>query len=670
MLLSFVRKITTFGPKYGTARVLATSSSLSLESYCQVNDNDKVYSKNRAIDSFFKTGDLDSALEVFDETPLYDVVSYNLIISGYRRYGLLKESFGFYTEMVSRGIRESASTFSSVLGVCTDAGFYAEGGQVHCRAVLMGFGLNLFVGSSLINFYLQMGQENVALEMFDELPERNLETWNLVLRGLCEVGRVEKMLGLYFRMKWAGVQCNGLTFSYLIRGCCNGGSFVDEGKQLHCHAIKLGWVELNVFVANALVDLYSDWENLIDARKAFEDIPLKDVISWNSMVWVYANNGLLLDSIKVFSGMQFWGNRPSIRSLVGLLNSASGTKNIGFGKQIHSYAMKLGFDSRSAHIQSALINMYGKCGDIERSVAIYENVKERTLECCNSLMTSLMHCGCTGDVVEMFGLMVDEGIGTDEVTLSTTLKALSVSVLTSLASFKMVHCCAVKLGLESDLAVSCSLIDAYSKCGHINYSRMVFEQLQTPSTICFTSIINGYAQNGMGSEGLNLFQAMIHKGLKPDKVTFLCALAGCNHSGLVKEGKMLFDSMKTSYGICPDRQHYSCMVDLLGRAGLLDEAEELLIKAQGNENSMMWSSFLRSCRVHKNEKMGRRAAKVLMELEPENPAICLQVSNFYSEVGEFSTSMEIRELAMARKVTREIGHSLIETRNPSSKLQS
>ena len=167
----------------------------------------------------------------------------------------------------------------------------------------------------------------------------------------------------------------------------------------------------------------------------------------------------------------------------------------------------------------------------------------------------------------------------------------------------------------------------------------------------------------MGSESLDLFQAMIQKGLKPDKVTFLCVLTGCNHSGLVKEGKMLFNSMKTLYGICPERQHYSCMVDLLGRAGLLDEAEELLNKAPGKRDSMMCSSLLRSCMVHKNEIMGRRVARVLMELEPENPAICLQVSKFYSEAGEFSTSMDIRELGMARKVTRELGHSLIETRS-------
>lgn len=488
-VLSLVRKIATFEPKNDTSKALATSS-LSLESYCQGNDDDKVYSKNREIKCLIKFGNLSSALELFDKMPLHDVVSYNLVISGYRTYGLGEEALKFYAKMVSQGIRESGSTFSSVLGICTDSGFFREGSQVHCRVILLGFGLNVFVGSSLINLYMHMGLENVALKMFDELPERNLATWNLVLRGLCEVGRLEKMLELYSRMKWTGLESNGITFCYLIRGCCHAGS-LDVGKQLHCHAIKVGWLQLNVFVANALVDLYSACSSLIDARKAFEDIPLRDVISWNSIVWAYANNGLLHDALNVYSGMQFWGNRPSIRSLVGLLNLASGTKNIGFGKQIHSYAVKSGFDCGSFHIQSALINMYGKCGDIERSVAIYQSVQDRTLECCNSLMTSLLHCGCIADVVEMFGLMVDEGIGLDEVTLSTTLKALSVSALTSLESFKMVHSFAVKLGFESDIAVSCSLIDAYSKCGHISYSWMVFEELSSPNVICFTSIING-----------------------------------------------------------------------------------------------------------------------------------------------------------------------------------
>ncbi|KAL5552863.1 hypothetical protein UlMin_040264 [Ulmus minor] len=657
---SLVRNISTFAPKYEyQSSITSTTSFLCIDSYLQDNPHENIYPQNRKIDGLIKIGKLDSALKVLDEMPLCDVVTYNLLISGHRRYGLPKEGFAFYAEMVSLGSRENASTFSSVLGICADAGFYEEGIQVHCRALALGFGSNLFVGSSLVNLYIQMGFENIALKLFDRLPMRSLATWNLMLRGFCEVGRVEELLGLYTRMKLDGFEPNGLTFSYLLRGCSNG-KFLDEGKQLHCHAVKVGWVELNIFVANALVDFYSACERLIDVTKAFQAIPAADVISWNSIVWVYANNGLLIDALEVFAEMQFWGNRPSIRSLVGLLSLASGMRNINFGRQIHSYAVKLGFDN-GVHVRSALINMYGKCGDIERSVALYESVREISLECCNSLMTSFLHCGCVGDVVEMFGLMVDEGIGLDEVTLSTTLKALSVSSLASLGKFKLLHSCAVKSGFESHIAVSCSLIDAYSKCGQVELSRQVFEDLPSPNVICFTSIINGYAQNGRGRESLDFFQAMIQKGLKPDKVTFLCVLTGCNHSGLVKEGKLLFDSMKTSYGISPDQQHYSCMVDLLGRAGLLDAAEQLLQQAPGRGNSTMRSSLLRSCIVHKNEMLGRLAAKILLELEPEDPAICLQASNFYSEIGEFSTSMQMRELAMAKKVTREIGHSLIET---------
>lgn len=653
--LLFVRNITNSAP------IALTTSSLRLESYCEENANDRVYAKNRNIDSLIKAGNLDHALKLFDEMPLCDVVTYNLLISGHRRYGHPRMALKFYAEMVSQGIRESASTLSSVLGVCADARFYKEGIQAHCRAVCLGFSTNMFVGSSLINLYMSMELFNLALNLSDEMPERNLATWNLILRGFSDLQvRVGEMVGLFARMKWDGLEPNGVTFSYLIGGCSNGRSF-DEGKQLHCHAIKVGLVEMNIFVANVLVDFYSACDRFTDARKAFEAIPPKDVISWNSIVWVYANNGLLLDALELFSAMQFWGNRPSIRSLVGLLNFASGTKNIELGKQIHCHAVKSGFECQSVYIQSALINMYGKCGDVEGSVAVYESAEERTLECCNSLMTSLLHCGFIGDVVEMFGLMVDEGIGLDEVTLSTTLKALSISSLASSSSFKLLHSRAVKSGLESDIAVSCSLIDAYSKHGYIELSRQVFENLSSPNVKCFTSIINGYAQNGMGRESLNLFHAMIRKGLKPDKVTFLCVLTGCNHSGLVREGKVVFDALKSSYGVSPDRQHYSCMVDLLGRVGLLEEAKKLLEQAPGRGDATMWSSLLRSCRMHKNETLGRRAAEVLLELEPENPAIYLQVSSFYSEFGEFSTSLQIRELAVARKVAREIGHSLIET---------
>ncbi|KAL5762089.1 hypothetical protein ACOSP7_018353 [Xanthoceras sorbifolium] len=655
--LSLVRTITTLTLK--CRAIISSTTCLLLDSYCEPNPRLNTYSQNRTIDAFIKAGNLNSANQLFDEMPLRDVVTYNLLISGHGKYGLPKQALYLYNEMVSYGIRESASTFSSVISVCTDAGFYKEATQVHCRAVSFGFGSNLYIGSSLVGLYMRMKFDVKALKLFDQLPERSLPTWNLMLRGFCELCRSNELLRLYAKMRFDGVEPNELSFCYLIRGCSNV-RFVNEGKQLHCHVIKLGWVDTGVFLANALVDFYSACGSLTDATKSFEGISVSEVISWNSAVSVYAEHGLVFDALELFSRMQLWGKRPAIRSLVGFLNLSSRTGVISFGKQIHCCVLKMGFADASVYVQSALIDMYGKCKDIDSSVAVFETVPERSLECCNSLMTSLLHCGVIEDVIETFGLMVDEELGFDEVTLSSTLKALSDSAFANLGSCKLLHCCAVKSGFEYDIAVSCSLIDAYSRCGHVELSRKVFEKQPSPNEICFTSIINGYGRNGMGREGLDMLEAMIQKGLTPDKVTFLCVLSGCNHSGMVKEGQMVFNSMKSVYGIDPDRRHYSCMVDLLGRAGLLKETEELLQQTPGKGDCVMWSSLLRSCMVHGNEILGRRVAKSLMDLEPKDFAVDLQVSNFYAEIGEYEKSMQIREIASTRKMTKETGHSLIE----------
>jgi len=627
----------------------------------QMLQSDYVYVNNRQIDAFIKSNNPNPALELFHNMQIRDTVTYNLLISS----SCLppKKAFRLYSEMGLFGIRETTTTFASVVSLCTNNGFWREGSQVHCRVVKFGFLSNVFVGGALIGFYMNFGVSGVALKLFDELPERNLGVWNVMFRGFCEMGcvEVEELLGFYARMCFEGVEPNGVTFCYLLRGCSSNRRFHD-GEMIHSCVLKMGFVESNVFVANALVDFYSSCGCFVSARKSFEGIKVEDVISWNSLVSVYADNNLVNDAFEFFNFMQMWGHRPSVRTFVGFLNLCSRNKEIGLGKQIHCCVMKFGFDERSVYVQSALIDMYGKCLDIESSVNVFEWLPKMTLECCNSLMTSLSHCGCVEDVVELFGLMVDEGLMPDEVTVSTTLKALSVSASANFTSSQLLHCFALKSGVEGDVAVLCSLMDAYSRYGHWELSHRIFETIPTPNAICFTSMINGYARNGMGKEGLLLLHAMIEKGVKPDEVTFLCALTGCSHTGLIQQGRILFNSMKSLHGVHPDWRHFSCMVDLLCRAGLLHEAEEFLLKAQGKGDCFMWSSLLQSCRVYKNEEVGTRAAQMLVDLDPNDPAVWLQASNFYAEIGKFDESRQLRDVALARKMSREIGCSIIEIR--------
>ncbi|KAL1194146.1 Pentatricopeptide repeat-containing protein [Cardamine amara subsp. amara] len=660
--LYFLRRTTTTLAQHLCPAPFIAAPRLELGSFLHENPSDLVYNHNRKIDELIKSGNLISAHEMFDGMSVRDVVTYNLLISGNSRNGCSIRAIELYAEMVSCGLRESASTFPSVLSVCSDEWFRREGIQVHCRVISLGFGCNMFVRSALVGLYVGMRLVDVALKLFDEMPERNLAVCNLLLRCFCEIGDFKRLFGVYHRMELEGVTENGLTYCYMIRGCSND-RLLYEGKQFHSLVIKSGWDISNIFVTNALVDLYSACDDLSSSKKSFNAVPEKDVISWNSIVSVCADYGFVLDSLDLFRKMQFWEKRPSIRSFMSFLNFCSRNSDIQSGKQIHCYVLKMGFDVSSLHVQSALINMYGKCNDIESSVLVYQSLPGLTLECCNSLMTSLMQCGITKDIIEMFGLMIDEGTGIDEVTLSTVLKALSLSLPESLHSCTLVHSCAIKSGYASDVAVLCSLIDAYSKSGQNEVSQKVFDELDSPNIFCWTSIINGYARNGMGRECVEMLTEMDQKNLIPDEVTILSVLSGCSHSGLVEEGEVIFDSLESKYGISPGRKLYACMVDLLGRAGLVEKAEKLLLQARGDADCIAWSSLLQSCRIHRNETIGRRTAEVLMDLEPENFAVYIQVSKFYFENGDFEISKRIREIAASRELMREIGYSSVIVKN-------
>ncbi|KAL7607857.1 putative pentatricopeptide repeat-containing protein At3g25970 [Lactuca sativa] len=466
ILVSVAPLIPTFTPTFlRNASTIPVFFPSQFDSYFQPNPRDTVYTCNRDIQRYMKLGSIDSALTLFDGMPIRDAVTWNLIISGHKHNGFSREALYFYTQMVSQGFIESSSTFSTVLGVFSDEGLYREGLQVHGRAIVLGLSLNVYVGTSLIDLYMNMGLVSFALRLFNDLPERNIATWNQLLRGFRVFGRSQK-LELYYRMKSEGIVPNPLTFCYLIHGFGNE-RLINEGKELHSYAIKVGWAESEFFVSNALVDFYSACGILTDAKRSFQIIPTNDVISWNSLVSVYAYNGLASNALEIFSTMQTCGKKPSIRSFVSLLNLSSGSSNILLGKQVHCFVLKLGFDHGSIYIQSALIDMYGKYGEIESSVSIYENVPVKTLEVCNSLMTSFAKCGVVEDVIELFGLMVDEGIGFDEVSLSTTFNALSKSCFGSLTNCKLLHNCAVKSGFDHHPAVSCSLLSSYSKFGRV-----------------------------------------------------------------------------------------------------------------------------------------------------------------------------------------------------------
>ncbi|KAF3777095.1 Pentatricopeptide repeat-containing protein [Nymphaea thermarum] len=291
-----------------------------------------------------------------------DVITWNSMISGYRRHGLIEEALELYLCMNHAGIKGNTSTFSSVLGVCDDAGAVELGSQVHCLSILLGFDSSLFVGSALVEFYMQSSEVADAVKVFGLLPERNLATWNSVLSGFSRNGRMGELFDMLVEMRATGVEPNALSYCYVIHGCDHEG-VLDQGREVQCHMIKSGLAESNLFVANALVDMYSSCGCLNEAIKSFEVIQFQDVISWNSIVSIHASHAYRFRALDLFSQMHQWGKSPTVCSLMELLNSSGSTQSIQLGEQIHGQIISLGFNG-SVHIRSALINMYGKCKDM------------------------------------------------------------------------------------------------------------------------------------------------------------------------------------------------------------------------------------------------------------------------------------------------------------------
>jgi len=584
-----------------------------------------------------------------------DVISLNRMITGFIRDGLGDRARAVYRWMVASGFRATPHTFAAILGACNSC----EGLQLHGRVLALGLCSNPFIGSALVNLYMRIGMPCAALLLYDETALRSTVMSNVVLGGLCNLKLTEDLLCSLLDMRRQGLELNGLSYCYAMRGCYLDEEWLEQGRQLHGVVLKAGWVPSNIFLSNSLVDLYSATGDLVDAKNALDDIPSEDVISWNSIVSVYASKGRMKDATDYLRQMFWHGKLPSVRSFVGLFALSGQTGDLQFGVQMHGVALKLGFSWSSAHVQTALIDMYGKCCSFDCSLVIFNEIPNLALECCNSTITSSIRCKVFDSALEVLHCMIVEGIVPDNVTLSATMKAISLSASSSLISCKMLHSWVFKLGFETDMAVCSSLISAYARAGQMNSSHLIFESLQYPNVICFTSIISACARYGDGAQAVELFNKMVSRGLKPDDVTFLCAIAGCDQAGLFEEGRLVMELMRASRELDPDERHFACIVNLLSRDGFVEEAMKMMEHSPLRHYTKAWSSLLQSCRAHGENVLGKRAANMLIDVGQKDPATNLQVSKYFYEIGDNENASRVKAMASGQEV-KESGHSSVE----------
>ncbi|KAJ7528462.1 hypothetical protein O6H91_15G005000 [Diphasiastrum complanatum] len=592
---------------------------------------------NTLVDMYAKCGRTEDARELFNNMSERDVVSWNAMITGYAQNGLGKEALDLYEQMIQEGVKPNKVTFVLLLKACAGLEALEQGKQLQSDIIKRGFQSDVIVGSTLVDMYAKCGCTEDARELFNNMSERNVVSWNAMIAGYAQNELGKEALALYEQMKQEGVQPANVTFVLLLKACASLAA-LEQGKQLHSDIIKRG-CQSDVIVASTLVDMYSKCGCTKEAREVFNNMSERDVVSWTTMIAGYGQNGLGKEALALYEQMKHEGVQPDNVTFALLLKACASLAALEQGKQLHSDIIKRGFQS-DVIVGSTLVDMYAKCGCTEDAREVFNNMSERDVVSWNAMIAGYAQNGLGEEALALYEQMKEEGVQPDNVTFVLLLKGCAR--LAALAQGRQLHSDIIKRGFQSDVIVGSTLVDMYAKCGCTEEARELLNNMSVRNVVSWNAMIAGYTQNGLGKEALALFEQMQREGTKPNEVTYICVLSACAHSRLVDEGRYVFDSMCKNHGVTPTREHYACMVDLLGRAGCLADAELFINKMPIQPDSVVWMTLLGAASNHGHVEIGRRAFDRIVKLEPKNDAPYVLLSNIYAAAGREDELAKIR----------------------------
>eukprot|EP01018_Ginkgo_biloba_P012603 Gb_10903 [translate_table: standard] len=609
------------------------------------------------ISGYVKCRMLRNAHDLFDKIPERNPVLWSILIIGYVQHGCNKEALKLFRLMLREDMNPDYYTFGSVLRACAAFLTLAQGKQAHAHIVKCGFDLNISVGTALVDMYAKCKSIGDARHIFDEMPERNAFLWTAIIQGYAQNGNGEEALKVFRYMHREGVNSKQFAFPSVV-GACASLLALAQGKQIHACIVRTGF-ESNVFVGSSLVDMYSKCGSIEDARQMLDKMPEGDEASWSAMIAGYTRHGYNEEALKLFIQMQRTGKKLDQFTFPSVLNACTSLR-ASQGEQIHAFIIKTGFET-NIYVGNALVDMYAKCRSSDAACVVLDKMPERDVVSWTAIIGAYVQKGNGEEVLNLFCQMRWEGIKPDEFNFASVLSACASSA--SLEQGRQVHALVIRSKFNSYASVHNALVTMYAKCGNVEDAHIVFEKMPTRNLVSWTAIIVGYAQNGRGKGALELYEQMLRAGLKPDDVTFVGVLFACSHAGLVDEGHHYFNSMSRDHCITPRTQHYACMIDLLGRAGHMVEAQEFLNRMPVKLDAIVWKALLAACRIHGNMELGKRAAESIFELEPENAASYVLLSNIYAAAGRWDDVAKIRKMMKDRGVTKEPGCSWIEVNN-------
>ncbi|KAJ7978453.1 Pentatricopeptide repeat-containing protein [Quillaja saponaria] len=468
--------------------------------------------------------------------------------------------------------------------------------QIHTQVVVNGFSQKNFILVKLLSVYIESGRFQHAQNVFEKIENPSTTVWNQMIRGYGRSEKLQKAIEFYRRMVADEAEPDGFTYSCLLSACARC-ELLREGEQLHSRVLANGYSS-NVFVQTSLVNLYARGGGdsaVAQARRVFDDMTLRSVVSWNS-----------------------------------------------------------------------LLAGYVRLGDFDSARRVFEDMPERNVVSWTTMIAGYAKNGRSKQSLSLFAQMMKVHVALDQVALVAALSACAE--LGDLRLGRWIHrYVEERLHDTNQLSVvlSNALMHMYSSCGVIHEAYKVFNKMPKRSIVSWTSIIMAFAKQGHGEEALNIFRTMISLGVdkvRPDEITFIGVLCACSHAGFVDEGCQIFECMDQTWGIIPKIEHYGCMVDLLSRAGFLDEAHRLIETMPMKPNDAVWGALLGGCRIHKNAELATRVAqKLLIELNPDRAAgYLVLLSNVYSFAKRWQDVITVRQKIIDMGVKKPSGRSWVQ----------
>ncbi|PRQ26876.1 putative tetratricopeptide-like helical domain-containing protein [Rosa chinensis] len=477
----------------------------------------------------------------------------------------------------------------------------------------------------------------------------DLQKWNNIIKAQVLEGNAGQAIRSYVKMQRLGLFADNYTFPVLLKAAGNA-SYLGIGLALHGQILKTGFCD-HLFVQTALLKMYSSLGIVAAARKAFDKMPVKDVVAWNSMLYAYASSGQTGNAVQVFDTMP----SQDLLSFNIMISGFAGT-----GSNISARSIFDRIPDKDIVSWNSMILACMNAGDVAEARELFESMPEKNVITWNTMIMGYLNNQVYSKAIEFLDKMKMGNIEPDHLSVTAALSACAH--LGSLETGIKIHTYAKLSGQASSPHVATALIDMYAKCGSIHNSLEVFYKFKQKDVYCWNAIISGLALHGFGHAALKIFNQMrADCRVKPDDITFIGVLSACSHGGLVEQGCELFDSMEKQFGITPKAEHYGCMVDLLSRAGLFDSALTLIETMPFEASESILGALLSACVIHQDLENGEKAMKLIVSTKAaRSDGEYMMFANLYASCGEWEEAQRWRDMMNESGIEKTAGCSLVE----------